>query len=397
MFTTKELWQDRAKLTEELAKINDSDDEKKLEKALVIKGQIEHLDMTLSRAIEDEAQIRAASKANVKSVSIAEALLGSRDEFKGLEVGFKNSVATVTSVPSPLEIELDLDGKLPPVLPDFASTLLESPAIGSVSYKQRGEQIGAVAERKGVVDGESDAAARVIYTWHDAVANKEAVSGYVPVSKDSLRDYDELESIIMNDLRIDIQGYKSGKYVNGSNTSGIVGVTNTPGIQTFTENMGGMYFDAIRMMRTKIVTGARRIPTHVAMSPYIKEAIDLYKTETGLYQALGDNTYWGMKIIEDVDVDGIIVYDYLALCSRLIDPLSIEVGYYDDQFIKRELSILGNTECALQVRYPNAICFADSETLSAKNVIDAGGSQGGEQGGEQGGSQGGEQGGGGEQ
>ena len=75
--------------------------------------------------------------------TFAERVLGARDEFGGLEVGFKKNVLrnegeSVVHIGGPTEIDLELPAKNPNVFPNFASTLLETPAIGSVSAdKQR--------------------------------------------------------------------------------------------------------------------------------------------------------------------------------------------------------------------------------------------------------------------
>jgi hypothetical protein len=43
--------------------------------------------------------------------------------------------------------------------------------------------------------------------------------------------------------------------------------------------------------------------------------------------------------------------------------LTVEVGYYNDQFIKNELSILAEQTAAYQVIYPDALCYATKENL----------------------------------
>ena len=177
-------------------------------------------------------------------------------------------------------------------------------------------------------------------------------------------DYDELLDIIEHDLLLDLDEITNAKYWNGSDSTHIVGIKNIPGIQTFTDAVGGMYFDAIRMMRTKVMRNARRVPTHVAVSPEVREAIDLYKTATGLYQTLGSDIYWGMKVVEDASCPGVLVYDSFAARRRAVHGgTTVEIGYYNDQFIKNELSILGEHTKALQVRYPDAFCLATKEDL----------------------------------
>lgn len=370
ILNSKQLWAERNRLAEEQRRAVDDKDESK---ALVIQGQIEQLDITIGHVIEEEDALRNAPKPKPHNESFGVRILGVRDEFHGLQVGFKNSAevgprnaASVVTVGAPTEIELELPAKLPGVFQNFASTLIETPAAGSVTYKQRDKtsESGAPATWDGVTAGTSATKAQVLYAWKDAVANKETIAGYVPISKDTLMDYDELLDIIEHDLLLDLDEITNGKYWNGSDSTHIVGITNVTGIQTFTEAMGGMYFDAIRMMRTKVMRNARRIPTHVAVSPEVREAIDLYKTETGLYQTLGSDVYWGMQVVEDASCPGLLVYDSFAARRRAIHGgTTVEIGYYNDQFIKNELSILGEHTKALQVRYPDAFCLATQTDL----------------------------------
>lgn len=385
ILNSKQLWAERNRLAEEQRHAVDDKDESK---ALVIQGQIEQLDITIGHVIEEEDKLRNAPKPAAKPAdSFGVRILGPRDEFAGLTVGFKNSAevgprnaaASVVTVGAPTEIELEIPAKLALVYQNFASTLLETPAAGSITYKQRDKtnESGAPATWGGVTEGASATKQKVIYAWKDAVANKETIAGYVPISKDTLMDYDELLDIIEHDLLLDLDEITNGKYWSGSSSTGINGIVNTTGIQTFTEAMGGMYFDAIRKMRTKVMTNARRVPTHVAVSPEVREAIDLYKTETGLYQTLGSDVYWGMQVVEDASCPGILVYDSFAARRRAIHGgTTVEIGYYNDQFIKNELSILSEHTKALQVRYPDAFCLAEKEDLDKAPTVSAGGGAG---------------------
>lgn len=376
ILNSKQLWAERNRLAEEQRKAADDKDESK---ALVLQGQIEQLDITIGHVIEEEDALRNAPKPKQHADSFGVRILGARDEFHGLQVGFKNSAevgprnaASVVTVGAPTEIELEIPSKLPGAFQNFASTLIETPSAGSVTYKQRDKanESGAPATWAGVTEGTSATKAQVIYAWKDAVANKETIAGYVPISKDTLMDYDELLDIIEHDLLLDLDEITNDKYWDGSDSTHIVGIKNTPGIQTFNEAMGGMYFDAIRMMRTKVMRNARRIPTHVAVSPEVREAIDLYKTETGLYQTLGSDVYWGMQVVEDVSCPGILVYDSFAARRRAIHGgTTVEIGYVNDQFIKNELSILGEHTKALQVRYPDAFCLATKTSLDKAPAV----------------------------
>lgn len=363
MKTSKQLFAHRRELDAEQHRLMD---EGNVDEARVIEGQIREVDITLDHVLEEEGKMRdayAAAPASPKS--LAERILGARDEFAGLEVGFRNDGNPVVSIPAPAEIELDIPGKREGLLLDFAATIPSAPAKGSVHYKQRSTQTGAPDTWAGVdpYTGESAAKEKVLYTWKDALANEEVIAGYVPVSKQTLKDYDELASIIQSDLIIDLSEKRDEKLLTGTNQDGIVGAINTVGIQSFTTHMGGLYWEAIRKMRTECMENGRAIPTHVCMHPDIKEAIDLYKDEQGRYQLL--DTFWGMIPVEDFNCEGIMVYDAYAMKRRPIHGLAVEVGYVNDQFIRNELCILAEETLAFQVIRPEAVVYATKTNLDA--------------------------------
>lgn len=360
IFNSKQLWNERKRLEVEQAK---AVTDQKLDEARIIEGQIKQLDLTLEQVMNDEQEARNTQVAPAPRQTLGERVLGARDEFQGLNVGFQNEV-TVTHLGTPTETDYDLPSIGEPLLNNFASTLIEVPANGSVTYMQRIATTGKPDTWKGVTEGSSNAKAKVIYNFKSAVANKETVAGYAPISKDSLRDYDTLMSVINNDLTLDVQVARNSKYLKGNNNTGIIGVTNTVGTIAFEDHMGKNYYDAIRKMRTKVMDAARRVPTHVCINPLVKEAIDLYKTKEGLYQSLGTDTIWGMTVVEDVDCDGILVYNANSARARRIgNGMTVEVGYVNDQFIKNELCILAETDNALEVNLPSAFCYATKTNL----------------------------------
>ena len=360
MKTSNEIWGQLEALEKEQAEAMAAADE---DRARVIEGRIEAVKEQLAEAIADDDALREGFKAP-KAQTLAERVLGARDEFRGLSEGFKFvDDASVTWTAGPAEADTFLEEKGAAPFAGFASTLRRVPAIGSVSYKQRSAEVGGVGTWSGVTDGVSASKPSLIYTWRDAVANKETIAGYVPVSRDSLKDYDELQDIVTVDLARAVDEVEDARVVSGNSNSGVVGILNTTGIQTFTQPMDGAYYDAIRMMITLVKANARRTPTHVAMSPAIKEAIDLHSTTTGFYQQLTD--FWGLEIVEDSNINGILVYDAGAAIIRDIHERTVEVGWVNDQFVKNELSILAEKCIALQVRIPGAFCYASKTTLDA--------------------------------
>ncbi len=367
METSKQLFARRRELAD---KQHELMADEMVDDARVIEGQIAELDRTIEHVLDEEERLRNEFTAAPKAQgSFGERILGAREAFNGLQFGFKNDADPVVHVAGPQEIELALPAKRARLLANFAATLPSAPAQGSVSFKRRAAQTGAVASWAGVdaYTGESATKAKVLYAWEDAVANKETFAGYVPVSKDTLLDYDELLAIIEGDLLLDLEETENTAYLTGNNASGVVGVLNTSGILSFSTHMGGKYWEAVRQMRTKVMKDARTVPTHVCMHPDIKQAIDLYKDSQNRYQQLQNdgNTMWGMQVVEDFDCAGILVYDAYAARKRPIHGTQVEVGYYNDQFIKNELSILAERTSALQVIRPDAFCYATKTNLDA--------------------------------
>ena len=336
------------------------------DEARVVEGQIREIDITLEHVLDEEERLRNERQAAPDpSVSFGESILGPRDSFQGLSVGFRNEGdPTVIHIAGPEEHDLALPEKRNRLLYNFASTLPSVPAVGPVDFKRRSVQYGEVGTWDGVTDEGSATKPKVVYTWVDAVANKENTAGYVPVSKDTLKDYDELLAIIEHDLLLDLGEKVNTKYLTGNNSNGIVGVLNTPGIQTYAEGHGGLYWEAIRHMRNEAIKNARTVPTHVAMHPDIKTAIDLYKTQHGYYQDIADD-FWGMVPVEDFDCAGILVYDQFAARKRPVHGVTVEIGYVNDQFIKNELSVLAEETDLLQVLRPDAFVYATKTALDA--------------------------------
>jgi len=344
------------------------------DEARVVEGQIREIDITLDHVLDEEERLRNEYQSAPAPVeSFAERILGPRDSFQGLKFGFKNEADEtpaaetnpVVHVAGPQEIDYTLPQKRPRLLYNFASTLPSAPASGPVTFKRRSTQTGAPASWAGVdpYTHESATKQRILYSWIDAVANKETFAGYVPVSKDTLKDYDELMAIIEHDLLQDLDEVENDAYLTGNNSSGVVGVLNTVGIQSYTTHESGKYWEAIRHMRNEAMKNARTIPTHVVMHPDIKMAIDLYKDSQNRYQQL--EGWWGMIPVEDFGCEGIMVYDAFAARKRPIHGTTVEVGYYDDQFIKNELSLLAERTSCLQVVRPDAFVYATKTNLDA--------------------------------
>ena len=282
-----------------------------------------------------------------------EQAFGSREAFRGVTAGFRAAITIPSrralTIPSgPIIVDTTI-----PAFADyprgFADTLIQAPTAGSVTFLRRGVRTNNAAQWASGEKAESS------YEWAEATAPLTWIAHHTPISKTEASDWDQLDAIVRNELMIGLAQAKSVAALVGTNAAGIVGVTNTLGTQPYTAstvpdadgNVDNVY-DSIRRMATKVflVSGFR--PTHVAMSPQVKEQLDLLKGEDGHYLIISVGTkVWGLEIVEDVGLttvddgathNGAIVYANIGATWYTKETDNVEIGLVDDQFINKVVS-----------------------------------------------------------
>jgi Phage capsid family len=301
-----------------------------------------------------------------------EQAFGSREAFKGASAGFRAVITlpscralTIPSFPGVVDQSIPAFADYPR---GFADTLIQAPTAGAVTFLRRGVRTNAAAQW---ATGEKAASS---YEWVEATAPLTWIAHHTPISKTEASDWDQLDAIVRNELMIGLAQAKSVAALVGTNDAGIVGVTNTEGVQPYTVNAAAdadgnidNVYDSIRRMATKVflVSGFR--PTHVAMSPQVKEQLDLLKGDDGHYLAItvGDRV-WNLVIVEDcgltvVDAsfthNGVIVYANIGATWYTKESDNVEIGLVDDQFINNAYTLLAEGRNALAVKYPDAFCY----------------------------------------
>ncbi|HEY5506412.1 MAG TPA: phage major capsid protein [Coriobacteriia bacterium] len=313
--------------------------------------------------------------------SIAEQAFGSRAAFKGIGAGFRAAITlpsqraiTIPSYPGVVDLNI-------PAFPDyprgFADTLIQAPTDGAVTFLRRGAHTGSAAQW---ASGEKAASA---YAWEEATAPLTWIAHHTPIAKTEASNWGQLQAIIEGEMMIGLQQAKSVAALVGTNSAGIVGVTNTEGCQLYTVdtaadadgNIDNVY-DSIRRMATKVFLASGFRPTHVAMSPQVKEELDLLKGEDGHYLVISVGTQvWGLKIVEDCGLtvvttagsapvvttthNGVIVYASVGATWYTKETDNVEIGLVDDQFINNAFTLLAEGRNALAVKYPDAFCYCD--------------------------------------
>jgi len=303
-----------------------------------------------------------------------EQAFGSREAFKGVTAGFRAVITlpsrralTIPSHPALVDQSVPAFADYPR---GFADTLIQAPTEGSVTFLRRGVRTNAAAQWATGDKAESS------YTWTEATAPLTWIAHHTPISKTEASDWDQLDAIVRNEMMIGLAQAKSVAALVGTNAAGIVGVTNTAGVQPYTANTVAdadgntdNVYDSIRRMATKVflVSGFR--PTHVAMSPQVKEKLDLLKGEDGHYLAItvGDRV-WNLVIVEDTGLTtvdggathyGAIVYANIGATWYTKETDNVEIGLVDDQFINNAYTLLAEGRNALAVKYPDAFCYCE--------------------------------------
>lgn len=336
-----------------------------------IQGRIEELLANLETALTEEAEARDAMVASAAVVggsaaplSISEQAFGPRASFKGIVNGFK---AAITIPAGPAVTDPTIPG-FPDYPRGFADTLVQAPAEGAVTFLQRQTRTNGAAQWK-TADG---AKPESTYTWIEKTAPLTWVAHHAPISKTQASDWGQLDSIVRTEMMVGLSQAKSREAIAGTNSSGIVGVTNTAGVLTYDPTTDGKdddtVYDSIRRMATRVLLTSGFFPTHVAMSPQVAEELDLLKGSDKHYLAINVNgQVWSMEIVLDINLtvvdedegvvhNGVIVYAPIGATLYTKEADNVEIGLVDDQFINNAYTLLAEGRNALAVRFPDAFC-----------------------------------------
>ncbi|HZL05850.1 MAG TPA: phage major capsid protein, partial [Coriobacteriia bacterium] len=333
-------------------------------------GRIEELQNQLAGALAAESNARTDSRGQIVGgnfrTSATEQAFGPRADFPGIQPGFKAAI-TIPTGPAVTDPSMP---KMPDSPRGFADTLNQAPTSGSLTYLRRGAKTNAAAQWDGTgTKPESD------FVWTEHTAPLAWIAHHVPITKTQASDWNELDTMIRGEMMIGLAQAKSEAALVGANASGITGVLNTVGIQTHTVAATDNVYDAIRRMVTKVVLTSGFRPTHVAMSPQVKEELDLLKSTVDDHYLVINvgNEVWNLEVVEDVNLTtvdlattshyGCIVYAAVGGTWYTKETDNIEVGLVNAQFIQNAYTLLAEGRNALAVRFPDAFVYcADAIT-----------------------------------
>lgn len=148
------------------------------------------------------------------------------------------------------------------------------------------------------------------FTWEIVTQAVGPIAEGVPISKRTLMNASELEDIIDQQLRYDIEQRLNTQMIAGNGTApNFRGIRNTTGIltQAFSNNV----IETLRKAKTKVTdtsTGSGKIPNGAVLTPASMEALDLFRvggstTTDGPFLVnpfgAGVQSLWGMALVTD--------------------------------------------------------------------------------------------------
>lgn len=367
----KELWAKRTELVEAMAAAAKDGNH---EEALRLEGEVRALDVRISEALAEDEVLRSAGLdhqvASAKA-SFAEQLFGPQASFGGIEAGWRATAsleAAATSLPTPQIYHRELPGPVAPPT-GFLSTLLHGTTEGDEHFF-----ITPVLDNKaaGWTTGIKPESA---LTWTEGSAPIETIAHWIPILKQTARRYKTLESITSGALMMGLDLVADAKALRGSNSTGITGVLNTPGILVHEKVAGKNLRDTFATMKRKVRVATGISPNYVALSPYALEELSQAKDNEGRYlfpDIENGGTIAGMTAVEDVNMtseDGkeeALVYYSGGASFDVADPAEVTVGLKDSQFVENAYTLLGETTAALRVDMPAGFCHCPDLGLTAE-------------------------------
>lgn len=354
------------------------------------KGQQHALNDMLDDVLADEDKVRrgggvplAAPQAATKDETpktVVDALMGPRDKFTGLKFGdtlkldIKNEYTNL-GLPGITQIDYSLPRQTSDTLPNFG--FLDSLPTGTtqadiLTYFEKNESAYKNAAAVWTPGTKKPSSAM---GWTQTSAYIETVAHLMPVLEQQLKDYGQLQSLIGTELLFGLRMVLAGKVLNGNDTNGIKGVLKNASINKYTAKSGDTIADSVYRMGTDVFVGSGYQPTHVAVHPYVAEAIALDKDKQGRYMnVMVSGKLWALTVVEDIHLSettgaqasakttyGVLVYWNQAATVFTRESDAITIGLVGDQFAYNEATIRAEGRHGLKVTYPKAFSYlADS-------------------------------------
>lgn len=202
-------------------------------------------------------------------------------------------------------------------------------------------------------------------TFESHQAPVRTIAHWEAAHRNVLDDVPQLQSVINNELLYGLQLEEDRQILNGDgNNDELLGILNTPNIQTYSQASGEQKADALRRAATKALL-ANYEPTGYVIHPYDWEDVELQKgTGDGQYMlvtnvAVGAQAQvWRQPVVETPAIEeGTFLTGAFGLGAQIYDRQMANVRIAEqhaDFFVRNAVAVLAEERIALATKRPES-------------------------------------------
>lgn len=203
--------------------------------------------------------------------------------------------------------------------------------------------------------------------FETAQAPVRTIAHWEAAHRNVLADEPQLQSTINNELLYGLRLTEDDQILNGTGTSeDLLGVLNTPGIQTYAGSageIGDQYQDTIRRALTKVIL-AYYDATGIVVHPSDWEQIETGKATDGHYTVTtnvtigAESRLWSVPVVDSPAItEGTALVGAFGLGAQLYDRQEANIRIaeqHSDFFIRNAVVVLAEERLALAVKRPES-------------------------------------------
>jgi HK97 family phage major capsid protein len=312
--------------------------------------------------------------------SFAEQILGNRAEFKSFDgrhvasmrpEDFKTLVGHTTSGGQYLIATERNEGVLMPqrqlLIRDLFTQVRATSNNGEFfNQTARTNNADFVSDEVTTPNKPESAVTYELKTW-----TARTIAHWIPVTKNMLNDYAEMESLINVDLIYGLNYKEDEELLWGAGTGNeIDGIIAATGTQSHTRVSGDSLADTVRRMITKSYVSGGVRPEFCGMTPETFEGLELAKATTGEYlYVMVNGRVWGLTICESPAFEDpanagshYILVGNGTLGARIhdLEDENVEVGVIDKQFVQNTRTLLAEKRLGFSHRIPASFVYCNN-------------------------------------
>ena len=311
----------------------------------------------------------------IDAENFVSAFLGSRDGFEGImdrygeKMAFTyeqvmNAADPTYKLADPKKTSYNLPSNIIEMPMGIIDVISKGTTDSNMEYMIPKSFTNNAAEwTPGTVKAESDE------SWGKDEATMFWLAHSMPVSRDTLSNYGQLQAILSNDLMTGLRLKEAAALLNLDSSDTKKGILKKTGIQKYAAKQGDTLYDSVRRMKTMSWMETGIFPNYVAMHPLVTEHLDLMKDKNERYMMLTINgRMWGVPIVEDVNLVsgeegsqkyGVLLFNSNSATWYTAESDALQIGLVNDQFVRNEFTLLAEGKHLITVQRPKSFVYME--------------------------------------